>query len=126
MFDTDAEYDARRSAWWALKADALRELVAEHFGVAILKARPPRPPIRLVTECAWGAEYCEVLVVDVNERLLDLRSFREPFARAFGATTSLSEWFARLLHGSLVATVMDAGYACFPESDPVLSPKHAF
>jgi len=50
----------------------------------------------------------EVLVVDVNETLLDLGSLREPFARAFGGTTSLGEWFARLLHGSLVTTVRDA------------------
>jgi hypothetical protein len=33
MFDTDADYD-RRDAWWALQADALREFVASHFGVA--------------------------------------------------------------------------------------------
>ena len=50
----------------------------------------------------------KVLVFDVNETLLDLGSLREPFARAFGDATSLGEWFARLLHGSLVATVTDA------------------
>lgn len=50
----------------------------------------------------------KVLVFDVNETLLDLGSLREPFARAFGDAASVGEWFARLLHGSLVATVTDA------------------
>lgn len=48
-----------------------------------------------------------VLVFDVNETLLDLGALREPFARAFGDAAVLGEWFARLLHGSLVATVTD-------------------
>jgi 2-haloacid dehalogenase len=47
------------------------------------------------------------LVFDVIETLLDLRPLREPFARAFGGPSPLGEWFARLLHGSLVATVTD-------------------
>jgi 2-haloacid dehalogenase len=50
----------------------------------------------------------KALVFDVNETLLDLGSLREPFARAFGDAAPLGEWFARLLHGSLVATVTDA------------------
>ena len=49
-----------------------------------------------------------VLVFDVNETLLDLRALREPFGRAFGDASPLGEWFARLLHGSLVATLTDA------------------
>jgi 2-haloacid dehalogenase len=49
-----------------------------------------------------------VLVFDVNETLLDLAALRDPFARAFGDAAPLGEWFARLLHGSLVATVTDS------------------
>ena len=49
-----------------------------------------------------------VLVFDVNETLLDLAALREPFARALGDATPIGEWFARLLHGSLVATVTDS------------------
>jgi 2-haloacid dehalogenase len=48
-----------------------------------------------------------VLVFDVIETLLDLAPLREPFARALGQPPPLGEWFARLLHGSLVATVTD-------------------
>ena len=48
------------------------------------------------------------LAFDVNETLLDLRALREPFASAFGETAPLGEWFARLLHGSLVATLTDS------------------
>jgi 2-haloacid dehalogenase len=33
---------------------------------------------------------------------------RAPFAAAFGDDASLGEWFTRLLHGSLVATVTDS------------------
>jgi 2-haloacid dehalogenase len=49
-----------------------------------------------------------VLVFDVNETLLDLNAIREPFARAFGDPSPAGEWFARLLHGSLVATLTDS------------------
>lgn len=49
-----------------------------------------------------------VLVFDVNETLLDLGTLREPFVEAFGDATLLGEWFARLLHGSLVATLTDS------------------
>ena len=48
-----------------------------------------------------------VLVFDVNETLLDLAALREPFAGAFGDAAPMGEWFARLLHGSLVATLTD-------------------
>ena len=47
------------------------------------------------------------LVFDLNETLLDLGALREPFARAFGDASPMGEWFARLLHGSLVATLTD-------------------
>jgi 2-haloacid dehalogenase len=47
----------------------------------------------------------KVLVFDVNETLLDLGVLRDPFARAFGDASPMGEWFARLLHGSLVATL---------------------
>ncbi|HEX2030783.1 MAG TPA: haloacid dehalogenase type II [Actinomycetota bacterium] len=49
------------------------------------------------------------LVFDVIETLLDLRPLREPFARAFADPPPVGEWFARLLHGSLVANATD-GY----------------
>jgi 2-haloacid dehalogenase len=49
-----------------------------------------------------------VLVFDVNQTLLDLGGLRVPFARAFGDDSPLGEWFARLLHGSLVATLTDS------------------
>lgn len=49
-----------------------------------------------------------VLVFDVNETLLDLTALRDPFARAFGDAAPMGEWFARLLHGSLVATLTDS------------------
>ena len=48
------------------------------------------------------------LVFDVIETLLDLRPVQESFARVFGEPGPLGEWFARLLHGSLVATVTDS------------------
>ncbi|HEY2965040.1 MAG TPA: haloacid dehalogenase type II [Actinomycetota bacterium] len=49
-----------------------------------------------------------VVVFDVNETLLDLGALCDPFARAFGDASPLGEWFARLLHGSSVATLTDA------------------
>jgi 2-haloacid dehalogenase len=48
------------------------------------------------------------LAFDVNETLLDLGALREPFAEAFGDPGPVGEWFARLLHGSLVATLTGA------------------
>ena len=50
----------------------------------------------------------KVLVFDVIETLLDLAVLRAPFVRAFGDAGAFPEWFARLLHGSLVATVTDS------------------
>lgn len=49
----------------------------------------------------------KVLVFDVMETLLDLGPVREQFVRVFGDPRPMGEWFARLLHGSLVATVAD-------------------
>lgn len=49
-----------------------------------------------------------VLAFDVNETLLDLGALRDPFAHAFGDASPLGELFARLLHGSSVATLTDA------------------
>ncbi len=43
------------------------------------------------------------VVFDVNETLLDLRALRAPFAAAFGDASPMGEWFARLLHASVVA-----------------------
>ena len=45
----------------------------------------------------------ELLVFDVNETLLDLSALRPAFIGALGSTEAMGEWFARLLHGSLVA-----------------------
>ena len=50
----------------------------------------------------------KVLVFDVNETLLDMAVLRGPFTRAFGEAPPVGEWFARLLHGSLVATVTNS------------------
>jgi 2-haloacid dehalogenase len=43
------------------------------------------------------------LVFDVNETLLDLKALGPAFASVFGSTEPMGEWFARMLHGSLVA-----------------------
>lgn len=57
---------------------------------------------------SWAeVRVARVLVFDVNETLLDLAALREPFARAFGDADPMGEWFVRLLHGSLVATLTD-------------------
>jgi 2-haloacid dehalogenase len=45
----------------------------------------------------------EVLLFDVNETLLDLAALKPHFAALFGSSDPMGEWFARLLHGSLVA-----------------------
>lgn len=44
-----------------------------------------------------------VIVFDVNETLLDLSSLRPVLEERLGTSEPLGEWFARLLHGSLVA-----------------------
>ena len=45
----------------------------------------------------------DLLVFDVNETLLDLGALRPSFAEHLGSTDPMGEWFARMLHGSLVA-----------------------
>lgn len=52
-------------------------------------------------------QVASVLVFDVNDTLLDLSALGEPFARVFGDPAPMGEWFARVLHGSLVATLTD-------------------
>ncbi len=44
-----------------------------------------------------------IVVFDVNETLLDLDSLKEGFASIFGTADLMGEWFARMLHGSLVS-----------------------
>jgi len=47
-----------------------------------------------------------VLVFDVNETLLDLGALAPEFEEVFADREALREWFARLLHGSTVATMV--------------------
>lgn len=49
----------------------------------------------------------EVLVFDVNGTLLDLSPLKIDFEDVFGKTAPMGEWFARMLHGSLVANQLD-------------------
>lgn len=44
-----------------------------------------------------------VILFDVNETLLDLSALRPQFEEIFGPEPPMGEWFARMLHGSLVA-----------------------
>jgi 2-haloacid dehalogenase len=48
-----------------------------------------------------------LVVFDVNETLLDLSPMKRVFEEMFGTADVLGEWFARLLHGSLVANHLD-------------------
>lgn len=45
----------------------------------------------------------DLLVFDVNETLLDVSALGPAFREAVGPDPSLSEWFSRMLHRSLVA-----------------------
>lgn len=45
----------------------------------------------------------QVLIFDVNETLLDMSAIQPGFVEVFGSAEPIGEWFARLLHGSLVA-----------------------
>jgi 2-haloacid dehalogenase len=45
------------------------------------------------------------IVFDVNETLLDLAELRESFVTALGDGETMREWFARMLHLSLVTTI---------------------
>ena len=49
----------------------------------------------------------ELLVFDVNETLLDMSPLRIDFEDVFGDPDAMGEWFARLLHGSLVSNQLD-------------------
>ncbi len=49
-----------------------------------------------------------IVVFDVNETLLSLDSLREGFADVFGTAGLIGEWFARMLHGSVLANELDA------------------
>lgn len=49
----------------------------------------------------------ELLVFDVNETLLSLAPMQAKLEGAFGGNPPVGEWFARMLHGSLVANHLD-------------------
>src|SRR5262249_25011641 len=53
-----------------------------------------------------------VLVFDVNETMLDLGTLAPQFARAFGRTEVLQEWFANVLLYSNVVTIAGPYGAC--------------
>lgn len=55
-----------------------------------------------------------VLVFDVNETLLNLAPIANALEKGFGAAPPVGEWFARMLHGSLVANELDS-YRPFDE-----------
>lgn len=48
-----------------------------------------------------------LLAFDVNETLLSLDPIRDNLEEIFGSDPPIGEWFARLLHGSLVANTLD-------------------
>lgn len=48
-----------------------------------------------------------LIAFDVNETLLSLEPLRQRFEEDFGGRVSLGEWFARILHGSVLANVLD-------------------
>lgn len=48
-----------------------------------------------------------LIAFDVNETLLSLEPIRQSLTSLFGADPPTGEWFARLLHGSLIANVLD-------------------
>lgn len=50
----------------------------------------------------------EVLFFDVNETLLDLGGLAPSFMELFGSREPMGEWFARMLHGSVVANHVGA------------------
>lgn len=45
----------------------------------------------------------DFIVFDVNETLLSLATLRPGFAEVFGSADLIGEWFARMLHGSVVS-----------------------
>lgn len=48
-----------------------------------------------------------LIVFDVNETLLSLEPIKDNLERIFGVAPPVGEWFARLLHGSLVANTIE-------------------
>lgn len=48
-----------------------------------------------------------LIAFDVNETLLSLEPIRVELEGIFGADPPIGEWFARLLHGSLIANTLD-------------------
>jgi 2-haloacid dehalogenase len=48
-----------------------------------------------------------LIAFDVNQTLLSLDPIRQGLESLFGANPPIGEWFARLLHGSLVANALD-------------------
>ena len=53
------------------------------------------------------AERPDIIVFDVNETLLSLSTLRPGFAEVFGTSDLIGEWFARMLHGSVVSNELD-------------------
>lgn len=53
------------------------------------------------------AERPDIVVFDVNETLLSLSRLRPGFAEVFGTADLIGEWFARMLHGSVVSNELD-------------------
>lgn len=47
-----------------------------------------------------------VLFFDVNETLLDMSALAPAFERLFASQEPMGEWFARMLHGSVVANLV--------------------
>jgi 2-haloacid dehalogenase len=50
----------------------------------------------------------DLIAFDVNETLLSLDPIRRNLEKIFGSNPPIGEWFARMLHGSLVANTLDA------------------
>lgn len=49
----------------------------------------------------------KLIAFDVNETLLSFDPVRDKLEAIFGADPPVGEWFARLLHGSLIANTLD-------------------
>lgn len=49
----------------------------------------------------------DIVVFDVNETLLSLSTLRPGFAEVFGTADLIGEWFARMLHGSVVSNELE-------------------
>lgn len=49
----------------------------------------------------------KLIAFDVNETLLSLDPIRRNLEDIFGSNPPIGEWFARLLHGSLIANILD-------------------